>query len=256
MGTLTSDPLGLVAVGSAAIAAAILIVYLVRRPPLTNFTRFVLLLGIGAFPLITAGAGNLHGYNATKTRRFCGSCHVMTPYAEDSENLASTSLASRHARNGEFGEDNCYYCHADYGMFGTITTKIGGMRHVYEYLFNYRNMSLEEARKEIHLRGRFKNSNCMQCHSTELAAWQAIDGHKGALPEIRSGETSCASVGCHGPAHPFSKDLPPEVPAAPVPAKITPDAGMIPFDAAPADAGVPDAQSGKPAKPAKPPVHR
>ena len=124
MGTLTSDPLGLVAVGSAVVAAAILIWFLVRRPALTNTTRFMLLLGIGAFPLLTAGAGNLHGYNATKTRRFCGACHVMTPYAEDSENPASQSLAARHARNPQFGEDNCYYCHADYGMFGTITTKI------------------------------------------------------------------------------------------------------------------------------------
>ncbi len=244
MGTSTSDPLGMVAVGSAAIAALILLWYLIRRPPLTNATRVMLLLGIGAFPLLTAGSGNLHGYNATKTRRFCGACHVMTPYAEDSENPASTSLSARHARNPAFGEDNCYYCHADYGMFGTITTKIGGMRHVYEYMFNYRNMSLEEARTSIHLRGRFKNSNCMQCHSTELPNWQLVDGHKGQLEEIRSGDTSCASIGCHGPSHPFSKDLPPE--PAPAPAKVAPDAGL-PVDAAPpVDAGAPDAKGGKP----------
>src|SRR5262249_9084117 len=103
-------------------------------------------------------------------------------------------------------EDNCYYCHADYGMFGTVTTKIGGMRHVYEYLLHYRSMSLDEARRAIHLRGTFQNATCMQCHSTALPNWQRIDGHRGAPDEIRDGRTSCDSAGCHGPAHPFSKD--------------------------------------------------
>ena len=67
-------------------------------------------------------SGNIAGYEATKTRRFCGSCHVMTPYAKDSEDVASTSLAARHSRNDAFGAENCYACHADYGMFGTVTT--------------------------------------------------------------------------------------------------------------------------------------
>jgi nitrate/TMAO reductase-like tetraheme cytochrome c subunit len=209
MAALASDPLGMIALACAAIAAAILLWFLIRRPSLTRATRLMLLLGIGVFPLLTAGSGNLHGYNATKTRRFCGSCHVMTPYAQDSEDPKSTSLASRHARNPHFGEDNCYMCHADYGMFGTVTTKIGGMRHVYEYLFNYRNMSLEEARTSIHLRGRYQNSTCMQCHSTEIPAWNAVDDHRASLAEIRDGRTSCASAGCHGPAHPFSKDVKP-----------------------------------------------
>jgi nitrate/TMAO reductase-like tetraheme cytochrome c subunit len=205
MDALTSDPLAIIAIAAAALSALILVWYLIARPPLSRAVRLALLVGIGGFPLITAGAGNLHGYNATKTRRFCGACHVMTPYATDSEDPKSTSLAARHARNPHLGEDNCYYCHADYGMFGTITTKIGGMRHVYEYVFHYRNMSLGEAREKIHLRGTFSNATCMQCHSTALPDWQAIDGHKGAIDEIRSDQTSCVSAGCHGPAHPFSK---------------------------------------------------
>ena len=205
MERLTSDPLGIVALGAAALSVAILVWFLVTRPALHRVTRVLLLGGIGVLPLITAGAGNLHGYNATKSRTFCGGCHVMGPYARDSEDPKSTSLAARHARNHELGEDNCYHCHADYGMFGTITTKIGGMRHVYEYLFHYRNMSLEEARTSIHLRGRYDNGICMQCHSTKLPAWNAVDDHRAALDDIRSNKTSCASAGCHGPAHPFSK---------------------------------------------------
>ena len=30
-------------------------------------------------------------------------------------------------------------------MYGTITTKLGGLRHVYEYTFNFHQLSLEEA---------------------------------------------------------------------------------------------------------------
>jgi nitrate/TMAO reductase-like tetraheme cytochrome c subunit len=209
MDTLTSDPLAMIALGAAAASALTLVWYLVRRPPLTRATRIALLLGIGVLPLITAGSGNLHGYQATKSRRFCGSCHVMSPYQLDSDDPHSTTLAARHARNPELGDDNCYYCHADYGMFGTVTTKIGGMRHVYENLTHYRGMSLAEAREKIRLRGRFHNETCMQCHSTTVPDWLEIDGHRSALDEIRTGQTSCTSAGCHGPAHPFSKPAPP-----------------------------------------------
>ena len=200
-----SNPLIAVALGAAALSALLMILYLIRRPTLTNATKLMLLVAIGVLPLTTATTGNVAGYEATKSRRFCGSCHVMTPYQSDSESPLSTSLAARHSRNAMFGEDNCYACHAEYGMFGTIVTKIGGMRHVYEYIFHYRSMSLEEAKEKIHIRTPFQNSSCMHCHSTEGPDWNAVKDHASALDRIRAGAVSCASEGCHGPAHPFSK---------------------------------------------------
>ncbi|MGE5185359.1 MAG: NapC/NirT family cytochrome c [Acidobacteriota bacterium] len=188
-----------------ALAVLVVLWYLGVRPKLTRFTKVMLLFGIGVFPIAAAMTGNYVGFEATKTRRFCGSCHVMKPYTLDSVDPLSTSLAARHARNAMFGKDNCYVCHADYGMFGTITTKIGGMRHVYEYVFHYRNMSLADARTAIHLRKPFQNATCMECHSTENPGWNAVKDHASLLDRVRSGEVSCASAGCHGPAHPFSK---------------------------------------------------
>ena len=196
------DPFAWVAIGGAVLSAPLILWYLVRRPALTRATKIVLLLGIGVFPLLTAGSGNIAGYEATKTRRFCGSCHVMTPYARDSEDPTSTTLASRHARNDAFGHENCYACHADYGMFGTVTTKIGGMRHVYEYLFNFRQLSWEEAQPRIHIRRPFRNDACMRCHSTEVPSWQRVGDHAGLADELRANRISCIG-GCHGPAHPF-----------------------------------------------------
>jgi cytochrome c-type protein NapC len=211
---IIAKPFLAAALACGAGAAVLVLWFLVRRPTLTRTTKLVLLAAIGVLPLATAGTGNVAGYEATKARRFCGSCHVMTPYRNDSEDLQSTTLAARHARNALFGDENCYACHADYGMFGTVMTKIGGMRHVYEYTFHYRNMSLEEAREKIHIRKPFQNATCMHCHSTEGPSWNAIKDHASILDRVRAGTVSCASAGCHGPAHPFSK--PPDNPPGPL----------------------------------------
>jgi cytochrome c-type protein NapC len=199
------DPLIAVALGASVASALLILWYLIFRPHLTTATKVVLLFGIGVFPITTAMTGNYAGFEATTKREFCGSCHVMKPYKLDSEDPKSTSLAARHARNDLFGDANCYACHANYGMFGTIKTKAGGMRHVYEYTFHYRNMSLEEAREKIHIRTPFKNATCMHCHSTQNPGWNNVREHASLAERVRGGEVSCLSEGCHGPAHPFSK---------------------------------------------------
>jgi cytochrome c-type protein NapC len=202
-----SDPFVTFAAVCAALSALLLLWFLAWRPQVTRTTKLVLLFAIGVFPLGVAGTGNVAGYHATKATSFCGSCHVMTAYAKDSFDRDSLSLASRHARNEMFGHENCYACHADYGMFGTITTKIGGMRHVYEYVFHYRNTPEEDFQAEIEIRHPFQNEACMRCHSTRNPLFVKIGDHASAADDIRSGKVSCASVGCHGPAHPFSKDV-------------------------------------------------
>jgi nitrate/TMAO reductase-like tetraheme cytochrome c subunit len=199
------NPLTAAAIACASMSALLVLWFLFQKAAITHATKIVLLLGIGVLPLATAMTGNLSGYEATKQRGFCGSCHVMTPYKNDSEDPHSTTLAARHARNALFGEENCYACHADYGMFGTVTTKLGGLRHVYEYTLHYHQMSLEEARAKIHIRKPFQNSTCMHCHSTQNPAWNAVKEHASILEPVRNGTVSCASEGCHGPAHPFSK---------------------------------------------------
>jgi cytochrome c-type protein NapC len=44
----------------------------------------------------------------------------------------------------------------------------------------------------------------MQCHSTTLPGYMDVPDHAAALDWVREGSLSCASAGCHGPAH-FSK---------------------------------------------------
>lgn len=202
--TFPTSPLAILALACAVLSAIILIAYLVVRPPLAHAVKLWLLLGLGVLPIGAAFAGNVQGFEATKERNFCGSCHVMGLHQQDSDDPWSGSLAARHARNAMFGSENCYVCHADYGMFGTIVTKAGGMRHVWLYLTEYRNTSLAEAKKTIHLREPGKmNGNCMQCHSTDDTLWLKVPDHRASLDDVRAGRVSCASAGCHGLAHPF-----------------------------------------------------
>ncbi len=231
--------LSVVALVCAAAAAAILVWYLVRRPALEQrATKLWLLAGLGVLPIASAGSANVQGYKATQHREFCGSCHVMGPHQQDSEDPASRSLAAIHARNPYFGKDNCYTCHADYGAFGTVMTKIGGMRHVYLYLTEFHSMSLEEAKHKIHLVKPYPNGNCMQCHTTTAPKWSAVPDHASARAEVLSNQVSCASKGCHGVAHPLTKLEPVTTPSAFAPASASAFAPTSASASASASAGV------------------
>jgi cytochrome c-type protein NapC len=200
-GHALSQPLAIAALVAAALAAACLVYYLVRRPPLGAATKLLLLAGLGVFPLITAGTGNLAGFEATTTRGFCGGCHVMEPWTRDAADPASTGLAARHSRNELFGAKSCYTCHADYGMFGTVATKINGLHHVYGYVTKYWDTPIEEAVETIKMFKPFPNSTCTHCHSTKLPGWLDTPDHRAMGDEA---EVGCTSHGCHGPAHPFA----------------------------------------------------
>jgi cytochrome c-type protein NapC len=76
---------------------------------------------------------------------------------------------------------------------------------VYEFVSGWMLYDREEVLEKIHIKRPFKNENCMQCHSTTGAIWTNTQDHVGLLEDLRAGTTSCASAGCHGYAHPFSK---------------------------------------------------
>jgi nitrate/TMAO reductase-like tetraheme cytochrome c subunit len=187
-------------------AAAILIVFLVKKPVIDLRVKLWLLLGLGVLPALAAATSTVSGMERTTEREFCGSCHVMSAHYDDSRSPTSQSLAARHSRNPFFGDRSCYVCHADYGMYGYAMTKMGGLRHVYlYYLGGFGDMSLEQAKKSIHLVKPYDNLNCRQCHTTTLHDWRRVPDHESLKTELESNKVSCASAGCHGYAHPFTK---------------------------------------------------
>lgn len=198
--------MGSVALAAAALSAIIIVVFLVKRPVLDLRVKLWLLVGLGALPAMTGATSTASGMVEMTQRSFCGSCHVMGAHYEDASDPKSQSLAARHSRNPFFGDHSCYTCHADYGMFGYIMTKRAGMGHVYQYyLRGYRQMSLAEAEQKIHLNKPYDNTNCRQCHTTTLAFWRRVPDHESLKAQLDSNQVSCASAGCHGYAHPFTK---------------------------------------------------
>jgi cytochrome c-type protein NapC len=199
------SPLSWIAFASAVIAAGLMLYYLIARPPLNARVKLLMLLGVGVLPIMTAMIGNMEGLEATEQQAFCGSCHTMDMHIADANDPNSESLAAIHSRTHKFGGMSCYVCHKDYGMFGYAMTKLGGMGHVYMYLSEFMWYDMAEALPKVHMARPFKNENCMQCHSTTGKIWTGIADHNGLLEDLRTDGTSCASAGCHGYAHPFSK---------------------------------------------------
>jgi cytochrome c-type protein NapC len=194
-----------VALISAAISAAILVWYLLRRPPLERSTKVLLLFGLGVMPIAVALAGNISGFEYTLQRQFCSSCHVMLPYTEDAADPGSKSLAAIHSRNSSFGTESCYTCHADYELFGAMTTKVNGLRHLYHYVTEYANSGpYGEGAEPIKMYKPFQNGMCTRCHSMTAPSWRSNEEHAGMLEELKSGDAKC--VDCHGGAavHPRS----------------------------------------------------
>lgn len=201
----TTGALAWLTVIAALLAAVILLWFLIGKPSLTGPVKGLLFLGFGALPISAAMASNAASMGHMKTRQFCGSCHVMVPFTDDAASFKSDTLASRHSRNSAFGEASCYTCHRDYGMFGEVFTKIGGLQHVWHYYGEFKDLTVEEAIPKIDLYKPFTNENCMQCHSTHGKHWLGIKAHAGAVELVRANEVSCASVSCHGKPHPSSE---------------------------------------------------
>jgi nitrate/TMAO reductase-like tetraheme cytochrome c subunit len=189
-----------------AISGGILLRHLFKAPPLDLRTKLTLAFGLGLFPALAAATSTVVGIQRTTERDFCGSCHVMGAHVADAEDRASVSLAARHAQNPFFGEHNCYTCHADYSMIGYALTKLNGLKHVYHYyLSGYRQKTLEQALAEIRLYEPYDNGNCKQCHTGRGPLWRQVPEHLPLEAALDSNTVSCASAGCHGYAHPFSK---------------------------------------------------
>jgi cytochrome c-type protein NapC len=182
----------------ATIAAVMLLSYFVVRPPLSPAVRLWLLAAVGLFPFGAALAGNVWNFEVTKRRSFCASCHVMESYSADAADRASITLAAMHSRNRSFGNESCYVCHSDYRLFGTVTTKLGGLRHAWAFYSGGWN-------EPLRLYQPYVNERCTNCHSTTLPGFGDEPEHAAVREDLAQGSVSCVASGCHGPAHPVAQ---------------------------------------------------
>jgi cytochrome c-type protein NapC len=188
-----------IALAAAAAAALILLLYLFRRPHLDMRWKVLLFVGVGPLPITAAMLGNITGFEGTKDRRFCGSCHTMDMYVADAEDKSSGSLAAIHSRNPYFGEQSCYICHADYGMFGLAVTKLGGMRHMWYYYTENWEAPDHPPPKMLEP---YSHVACKQCHPPDRPR-QPLE-HQVHRDAILKSEVGCTAAGCHGRPHPVN----------------------------------------------------
>ena len=136
---------------TAGISALILILIVVslvvfRGRQTEGSALWVHLLSLGVLPLVLLAIGQFATLEYATEVQFCGSCHLtMKPYIDDLHNPKSASLASLHAQNRMGPGTECYSCHANYGVHGTIEAKLTGLRHVYKYNTGTYHLPLEDA---------------------------------------------------------------------------------------------------------------
>jgi len=154
------------------------------------------LLALAVLPLVLIPIGNFAVFETATEVKFCGTCHlVMKPYVDDLHNVKSDSLASAHYQQRSSPGTECYSCHSDYGIHGTIAAKMEGMRHVYKYWTSTYTFPIKMYQP-------FTNEQCLKCHNGAKAFMsQAIhlNDQNQVSSDLLTDDTNCTQ--CHGPAH-------------------------------------------------------
>jgi cytochrome c-type protein NapC len=183
-----------------ALLAGLAIVALLFRgaPSLAGYTigRVVLLVGIAGLPLLLSIGNISYGVHQSSTTAFCLSCHEMQRHGKSLFVDNRQALAATHYQNRLVDRETvCYSCHKDYAMFGDVTAKLNGLRHVWAHY-------IAGVPAKIELYKPYPNSNCLHCHDD---ARRFVDGvaHRPIVGALYAGTTSCLS--CHRIAHDMEK---------------------------------------------------
>jgi nitrate/TMAO reductase-like tetraheme cytochrome c subunit len=164
-----------------------------RAGTITGAARGWLFVAVALVPLMVVFLSFAYGLESTTTVAACGSCHVMTPFVQDLQNVKSDTLAATHYKNRYIRESQCYTCHSDYGLGGTLKAKFAGLGHVWRYTTGSYELPIKIARP-------YSNVRCLECHAQSQKFLNAAGHPKEDMRPLMDGTVSC--LACHGPAHP------------------------------------------------------
>ncbi len=177
------------------------------RPSIVSSLRFTSLC---VLPLLILFLGSFTTLEGSKRTEFCHSCHsAMDLYVDDLRDKQSTTLAALHYNKRLIQTDECYSCHADYGMWGTAEAKGRGLLHLYYWLTN---SATARGEQQIKLYGSYQNSLCLYCYSGSQSFLESgkqvhrkfADALLGKKADTGAPRMACSI--CHGPAHPKLAD--------------------------------------------------
>jgi hypothetical protein len=160
--------------------------------PAVAFYKLLAFMGLFVVPVGAAGIANYHVFEGVKDVKGCLSCHVMRPMGTDMTDPHSDTLAARHFKNRYIPEQQCYHCHADYGLAGTLDAKMEGYRHLARY-------TTHTYHEPIVGRVVYRNRNCLKCHD-DTPRFDAVPSHHTVRGQLEDNTMSC--LNCHGRAHP------------------------------------------------------
>jgi nitrate/TMAO reductase-like tetraheme cytochrome c subunit len=147
-------------------------------------------------PGLVLALGTVRHVEESKSTTFCLSCHVMEPYGRSLRLDDSAHLPAAHFQNKRIPRDHaCFTCHTHYTMFGDLTAKLSGLRHMWVY---YTGSTPEQ----IELYAPFHNRECLHCHNN-ARSFEEEESHMGIRDELASNETSC--LDCHDSVHDVHK---------------------------------------------------
>jgi len=183
--------LGVIAAVLAVVALALCAWVLVRR----SVTDALLAASLVTLPVVAFALSDLVLLERSKETQFCVSCHVMAPLLE-TVTPQDKSLAPLHITQGAVPTaQSCYTCHSGYGMYGNVSAKLAGVRHMLLELTGGYELPLT-------LHGDFDLKSCLGCHAEGLG-FRSQPAH--AAPEIQQAllarQMSCTGM-CHPAAHP------------------------------------------------------
>ena len=176
-----------------AAIAVILLALIARRRRMTEVqARALLFFGVCVLPLPVMMMSTAVGLEQAKDIDFCRSCHAMRPFVEDMRSAASPRLAAVHYKQRYIQEDHCYVCHTDYGLFGTVEAKLGGMAHIWREITG-------TYRLPIAVKTGYRFTICLNCHGQSLKFLERPE-HAGVVDDTVRGTSKCST--CHDLSHP------------------------------------------------------
>ena len=165
----------------------------------TRGGRVLIFLAFLVFPLLASWGGASEHLERSKRTSFCLSCHVMSDFGKSLHVDDPSYVPAAHFQNHRIPTDEaCYTCHTDYAMYGTLVTKLRGMRHVYVEYFG----TIPEPKK-IKLYQPYNNRECLHCH-LGARSFEEHEKHKKTaqmMADIKSNRLSCLSSNCHDTVH-------------------------------------------------------
>ena len=149
------------------------------------------------FPLLASSAAGKAHLERSKSTSFCLSCHVMEQYGRSLHIDDLDHVPAKHFQNNRVPRESaCYSCHTTYTMYGNLSAKLRGLKHLYvQYLGKIPD--------RVALYTPYNNRECLHCHAGMRKYEETSSHHKSEdmLARAAANELSCVSGNCHDIVH-------------------------------------------------------